>query len=228
MFANGVRAECNFPNPDFNITADFCCPVGSCSLLLWSAHLTLTSLLSASFSFSCLHLLCSPAGEGQTEAPHVDHSPLRQMAQPCWKHGFPISTYSSVCTTITVFTLSRIFSPRLPIFPSVYSQVHFCICFVEGSIIRGCHISLLEIVSCTAGLKGLERFVDAGGSPSCTQPRPFHRIEVLYMDYFFPLLLFGDNKNSPYFFNAYYVPDTIPSILHYRLILTLKYVLLTL
>lgn len=48
------------------------------------------------------------------------------------------------------------------------------------------------------------------------------------MDYFFLYCYLVINKNSPYFFSAYYVPDTIPSILHYRLILTLKYVLLTL
>lgn len=172
------------------MSCQFLFSVGFCSLL---PCLPL-SLLPAPFS-SCPVCTLSAASswEGHTEAPGCAPFSLCQMAQPSWKRGLPVSTYNSVSTAISVFTLF----PKTHTAAQFSFHVHFCIWFMQGSLIRGCHIPLQERVSCTAGYVGIGKVcrcckVRVSPSPApapCTQLFPYDGIEwkrgTLYEFFFF-------------------------------------------
>lgn len=158
-------------------SAHFCCPEAP---VLYCHDLPVQP---APVSFLQLSLPL-PAQAVQPEALAGPHPPPGQMAPPSGKCAFPVGTYSSVGTAISVFTVFPNTLTQPPCFPFHILQVHIHICFVQGSVIRGCHLFLKETVSCTAGHRIGKILRGQRVSVLCTRCLPFHRIGVLYMGYF--------------------------------------------
>lgn len=99
------------------------------------------------FLFPRLYLLCSSV----SERPDRSLSLCTLLSCVRWS-SFPGSLdFPLVPTDLSapLFLSSRYFqtlSGCRPAFSSTFFQVHFCICFVQGSIIRECHISLPDSV----------------------------------------------------------------------------------
>lgn len=153
-------------------------------------------------TFLPLRLACAvqlSLGKARQQAPHC--APLSPVSDgsafpEAWVSCSDLQLCQHCCFCLHIVSG---YCHAAPLFPSTSFQVHFCICFVQGSIIRGCHISLGESISRLAGHKGTGKVRRCQRVPLlCSQPLTFDTTEVLFHGLF---LLHSDqvtNKNRPH------------------------------
>lgn len=117
--------------------------------------------------------------EGQTEASLcAPFSPVRWSSFP-GSLDFPLVPTDLSAPLFLSSHYFQILSGCHPVFSSTFFQVHFCICFVQGSIIRECHISLPDSVvhsRMEGDWKGSQM---PEGLPPVPQPLLLHRRGLL-------------------------------------------------
>lgn len=134
--------ECSFPHLDFNV---------NCWFLLSSRHLSSVAFVGLShfpsiLSTAFFHLPCTRGAalswEGQTE------SPRRALLSPVSGGSTFLETWTScehlnsVAPSFLCLRRFHILSHCLPVWYSLPHPSKFiCISLVQGSIMRGCHIS---------------------------------------------------------------------------------------
>ena len=122
---------------------------------VFSLHLSLR--LPALDVLPCLGKEAGQKPRAREKPLAVHHSPQCQTSDVRWL-CLPGSVDIRLAPTVLLaplFLSSRCFRILSHCVPSTFFQVHFCICFGQDSIIRGCHVFLQETVSCTAGRRGL-------------------------------------------------------------------------
>ena len=133
--------------------------------------------------------LCLGKDRQKPLAMHFAH--LCQVAQPYWKCGFPVSTCSSVAPSFLSLHCFHILSHCLPVWCSLpHPSTFICISSVQGNIMIGCQIShRRESHSQQDPRKWKVPCRYPTISLLCAQPLPSDRIEVLYVDYAFLIVI---------------------------------------